>query len=176
MSEMTNEFIASKEFLNSYQWRQLRIDALSRYGSRCMCCGAEQKDGVVMNVDHIRPRKLYPSLALVFDNLQVLCNVCNHGKGNWLEHDWRSNDFTQEQKSNIPDGSKLFKVTKQWIEDNSTSECRSGFTFAQIALLTGEATKESRVGWKNKSIGKMITLKDARLFEEYGLLKRKSKK
>ena len=42
-----------------------------------------------MNVDHIKPRKKYPELALDKSNLQVLCEECNHGKGNWDETDWR---------------------------------------------------------------------------------------
>lgn len=42
-----------------------------------------------MNVDHIRPRSRFPELALTESNLQVLCETCNHGKGNWSERDWR---------------------------------------------------------------------------------------
>ena len=42
-----------------------------------------------MNVDHIKPRKKFPELALVEDNLQVLCGACNHGKGNWDQTNWR---------------------------------------------------------------------------------------
>lgn len=76
-------------FYSSYEWRKLRYAALKKYGAKCMCCGRVAEDGVVMNVDHIKPRKRYPELALCLDNLQVLCSVCNHGKGNWDETDWR---------------------------------------------------------------------------------------
>lgn len=34
-------------------------------------------------LDHIKPRRLFPELALVVENLQVLCGDCNEGKGNW---------------------------------------------------------------------------------------------
>jgi 5-methylcytosine-specific restriction endonuclease McrA len=44
--------------------------------------GATPEHESVMHVDHIKPRRKYPHLALVFDNLQVLCHDCNHGKGN----------------------------------------------------------------------------------------------
>ena len=79
----------SPDFLNSWEWRQLRMKALKLHGSRCQCCGATPSTGAVMNVDHIKPRRLYPMLALELDNLQVLCHECNHGKGNWDQTDWR---------------------------------------------------------------------------------------
>lgn len=81
--------ITSKEFLETYEWRKLRMQALKKYGTRCMCCGASPATGAVMNVDHIKPRKLFPSLAMDINNLQVLCHECNHGKGNWDQTDWR---------------------------------------------------------------------------------------
>jgi 5-methylcytosine-specific restriction endonuclease McrA len=81
---------ASDEFLASYEWRRVRMSALKHYGPRCQCCGATPRDGARMNVDHIKPRKLFPSLALSLDNLQILCNECNHGKGNWDMTDWRA--------------------------------------------------------------------------------------
>jgi 5-methylcytosine-specific restriction endonuclease McrA len=81
--------VSSVEFLESFQWRKLRMEALKKYGTTCQCCGASRKTGAVINVDHIKPRKLYPHLALCLDNLQILCHECNHGKGNWDITDWR---------------------------------------------------------------------------------------
>jgi hypothetical protein len=81
--------VASVEFLQTYEWRRVRMEALKKHGSRCQCCGATPATGAVMNVDHIKPRKLFPHLALSVDNLQVLCHECNHGKGNWDMTDWR---------------------------------------------------------------------------------------
>lgn len=80
---------ASDAFLMTYEWRKVRMEALKKYGARCQCCGATPAHGAVMNVDHIKPRKLYPHLALDLNNLQVLCHDCNHGKGNWDMTDWR---------------------------------------------------------------------------------------
>lgn len=81
---------ASKEFLQTYEWRELRYRAIRHYGAKCMCCGATTEQGAVMNVDHIRPRKLRPDLALDIGNLQILCGDCNAGKGNWDQTDWRT--------------------------------------------------------------------------------------
>lgn len=81
--------VALDSFLETYEWRKLRMQALKKYGPKCMCCGATPATGAVMNVDHIKPRKLFPHLALELSNLQILCHECNHGKGNWDQTDWR---------------------------------------------------------------------------------------
>lgn len=81
--------VVSDAFLSTYEWRRVRMQALKRHGARCQCCGATPATGAVMNVDHIKPRKLFPHLALDVENLQVLCHECNHGKGNWDMTDWR---------------------------------------------------------------------------------------
>jgi 5-methylcytosine-specific restriction endonuclease McrA len=83
-------------FYRSYDWKEIRYRVLLKYGRKCMCCGASEGDifayngdQVVINVDHIKPLRKYWSLRLDFDNLQVLCSDCNHGKGNWDETDFR---------------------------------------------------------------------------------------
>jgi 5-methylcytosine-specific restriction endonuclease McrA len=80
----------SAEFLDSYEWRRVRMAALKLYGPVCQCCGASKAQGAVIHVDHIKPRKLFPQLALNVNNLQILCHECNHGKGNWDMTDWRT--------------------------------------------------------------------------------------
>lgn len=82
--------VASDKFLESYEWRKIRLVALKMHGRKCQCCGASPETGAVMNVDHIKPRKLFPELALDINNLQVLCHECNHGKGNWDMTDFRT--------------------------------------------------------------------------------------
>ena len=80
---------SSDSFLKTYEWRSLRMLALKNHGARCQCCGATAANGVMIHVDHVKPRKTHPHLALALDNLQILCEVCNHGKGNWDTTDWR---------------------------------------------------------------------------------------
>jgi len=88
---------ASDAFLMTYEWRKVRMEALKKYGARCQCCGATPAHRAVMNVDHIKPRKLFPHLALDLNNLQVLCHDCNHGKGNWDMTDWRERNESPVQ-------------------------------------------------------------------------------
>ncbi len=82
----------SDEFLATYEWRRLRMVVIKRDGARCACCGASPDSGAVINVDHIKPRRLFPQLAMDENNLQVLCQDCNHGKSNWDMTDWRVAD------------------------------------------------------------------------------------
>lgn len=73
-------------FFQRQDWRILRYQALKVYGRKCALC--KQTEGR-MHVDHIKPRSLYPQLALIFDNLQILCEDCNLGKLNLDETDFR---------------------------------------------------------------------------------------
>ncbi len=89
-------------FYRSYQWRKLRVAALeanrSRYGMlACECCG--MIDATPFHVDHIYPRSTHPDLALDPDNLQVLCDDCNIGKGTDYTTNWRGGtDPTPERR------------------------------------------------------------------------------
>lgn len=80
----------NEDFYNSKAWRSIRYMAFKQYGKHCMCCGATAQSGVVMHVDHIKPRSKFPELALTLSNLQILCEDCNIGKGAWDSTDWRA--------------------------------------------------------------------------------------
>ena len=89
LSDEEVAYIASNEFLTKDPWLQLRYATLERYGARCMACGRTPKDGITINIDHIKPRKYYPRLALDPNNTQPLCHQCNKSKGNQWVTDWR---------------------------------------------------------------------------------------
>ena len=91
----------SKGFYTSRAWRELRIKALHDNGFKCCACGREPRiHGVVLHVDHIKPRSKYPELELTFNNLQVLCEDCNLGKSNHYEEDWRLGTPLRPQRGN----------------------------------------------------------------------------
>lgn len=81
--------LPSEKFYNSPEWSKIRYKTLSNRGNRCECCGRSPKNGVVIHVDHIKPRSIFPELALEEDNLQILCDQCNIAKSNSDETDWR---------------------------------------------------------------------------------------
>lgn len=83
-------YLKSKEFLLSNAWKDMRYRILTKYGATCQCCGRNYKEHkVVIHIDHIKPRSLFPELALDESNLQVLCEECNLGKSNVYDTDWR---------------------------------------------------------------------------------------
>jgi hypothetical protein len=76
-------------FYQSIEWIRIRYEALKRGRGVCECCGVGPQQGAVLNVDHIKPRRLFPELSLDLENLQVLCAQFNMGKGNDDQTDWR---------------------------------------------------------------------------------------
>ena len=91
-----------KEFWQSPEWLKLRYAVLQKHGARCQCCGSTAQHGTRIHVDHILPRSKFPKLALEENNLQVLCEQCNLGKGTWDYTDWRGDDrLTAEQKQHL---------------------------------------------------------------------------
>lgn len=84
------KYVPSDIFFSSDEWRTLRYRALEAQSGACQCCGRSRKvHGVVLHVDHIKPRSKFPELALELDNLQILCADCNLGKSNKFATDWR---------------------------------------------------------------------------------------
>jgi hypothetical protein len=74
-----------ESFYDSTEWKKLRYSVLLKNSRECMACGSIEN----IHVDHIKPRSQYPDLQLVEDNLQILCEPCNIGKGAWDTTDWR---------------------------------------------------------------------------------------
>ena len=84
-----NRKISNKAFYCSREWRELRVKALIKHGRKCCLCGRTVKDGIILHVDHIKPRSIYPEQQLELSNLQILCEDCNLGKSNKYKDDWR---------------------------------------------------------------------------------------
>lgn len=81
----------AQELYKSKEWRSLRVNIIEDQKGRCQMCGRSYKDhGVVIHVDHIIPLSIDWSKRLDKNNLQLLCEDCNLGKGNHYKTDWRS--------------------------------------------------------------------------------------
>lgn len=88
------------DFFNSNTWQRLRFEVLADSQGRCVLCGRSYREhGVALEVDHIKPKSRFPSLALDKTNLQVMCFDCNRGKGNRDTTDWRAdNDEVESER------------------------------------------------------------------------------
>lgn len=76
------DYLISSKYERSLMSDSLRYDVFARDGYRCCICGASQKDGVKLHVDHIIP--VSKGGKTVMNNLQTLCDRCNLGKSNKL--------------------------------------------------------------------------------------------
>lgn len=76
-------------FYASKKWRVLSYKAKLKHGRQCQCCGARAEDGVLIVSDHIKPIRFFWNLRLDIENVQVLCQPCNLGKGSWDKTDHR---------------------------------------------------------------------------------------
>lgn len=86
------EIRVRSQFYQTKKWKTLRSDVLHKHPHICACCGEDLK-GKPKHVDHIRPRSKYPELELDYDNMQLLCEACNMGKGNRYETDFRPEEL-----------------------------------------------------------------------------------
>lgn len=76
------KFNTQTNFYRTKAWRELRLSILLESDCSCKICGITSERGAILHVDHIKPRSLYPDLALDKSNLQVLCEDCNIAKSN----------------------------------------------------------------------------------------------
>lgn len=80
---------ATTDFLKTEEWFVLKAQTIAKYGCTCMRCKKKISRWMDINVDHIKPRKLFPTLANNPNNLQILCGSCNKAKGNKHDTDYR---------------------------------------------------------------------------------------
>lgn len=107
----TYQILNPRYFYASREWRELRYETLRLNaiahthdgGPQCRLCGKTAwADGVTLHVDHIKPRSLFPELALSPANLQVLCSDCNIGKSwRWMDH-WHRTAVPNRRQLQLP--------------------------------------------------------------------------
>jgi 5-methylcytosine-specific restriction endonuclease McrA len=114
-------------FYHSPEWIELRKQVLKKYGATCMICGRSKKDGAAINVDHIMSRKRWPSKALDFENMGVLCGYHNKIKGNEYWGDYRKSDWIPNEtaKSALDKGLQISGASIQDLTQEQREHLRS---------------------------------------------------
>jgi hypothetical protein len=92
MDQVQKDWYKSEFFLKSKEWLELRYKIITKYGAKCQCCGRDRNDGAIIQIDHIKPRSIYPELATDESNLQCCCRECNLGKSYKFTTDWRTTE------------------------------------------------------------------------------------
>ena len=67
-------------FYQSRAWYRIRTKVLIRDKYTCVNCGVSVRGKGMARVDHIRPRKYYPELALHIRNLRLICVLCDNAR------------------------------------------------------------------------------------------------
>ena len=77
---------AGKDFFSSYNRRENRVFRVVRERLATMCAGARRcgycEDSVGDEVEHIRPKDLYPEAVFAWENYLLACGPCNGAKNN----------------------------------------------------------------------------------------------
>lgn len=68
----------------------LRWQVFQRDNWKCLSCGRDSSDGIILHIDHIVPRSKGGKDHI--ENYQTLCNICNIGKSNKDQTDLRNRD------------------------------------------------------------------------------------
>lgn len=124
-------------FYESFVWAKLRYRALRKYGHRCMSCGLSGTS-TVLHVDHILPRSKHPDKEMDINNLQVLCEKCNIGKGNEFE-----DDFTIIAMSKVKPRELTVRQVRKKIRIYSQSLSEAQKTIIKMKLRHAAAVRLS---------------------------------
>jgi 5-methylcytosine-specific restriction endonuclease McrA len=81
-------------FYSTPAWKALRREALRRDGHCCVICRKDVSGWKQSRVDHIKPRKTHPHLALDLANTRTLCT--QHDNQSHSEK-WRGGDARVER-------------------------------------------------------------------------------
>jgi hypothetical protein len=63
----------ARKLHSSVAYRKLRRFALDRANNQCQICSSQHK----LHLDHVKPKSLFPELALNKDNVRILCQDCH---------------------------------------------------------------------------------------------------
>ena len=77
-AEKQRAYAQSRDYQRSLMTPALRYAVLKRDHFRCQICGASQKDGAILEVDHYLPVSKGGKTEM--NNLRTLCWQCNRGK------------------------------------------------------------------------------------------------
>ena len=79
---------ASTSISEPIGWLKKRFVIFERDGFKCRYCGRAAETGVVLEIDHVKPRSFGGSDDM--ENLVTACHECNMGKADRLLEDYKA--------------------------------------------------------------------------------------
>lgn len=83
LSYIHNDKPIPQSVQNRYNHNQIKDTLKDESFSKCMYCESKIKHIAYEHIEHIKPkaRRKYPELTFEWDNLGLVCPLCNHNKG-----------------------------------------------------------------------------------------------
>lgn len=149
---MTSITEKAKQIRRSTEYKEWREKVLTRDNNSCVLCGSQEN----IEVDHIKPFALYPSLALEISNGRTLCHKCHkktdtYGhlskfKGDSPIHPLLSGDLFYKIKSlpsSIDIGNKQIGLSIKY--DTNIAKWFSGYQVKKIKLMASSNTIDGSI-------------------------------
>lgn len=160
-AEQQCELLGSN-FYKSRVWKIVRQRALKIYGAECHCCLSQGSKLEPLHVDHIKPKSLYPRLALDITNLQILCKKCSEQKSNLHETDYRpelhkkfAEDYTYNNKS-------IEKILLERAKPSDEKKLKQTKNPRNLKKLSKSERKKRKKEWRGEVELQVMFLQDAR--------------
>ena len=82
-------------FTDTPEYNIFRLKILARDNYACQKCGIRGAKGIrpILEIHHIKPRSIYPELAMEENNVQTLCKECHKKTDSYLKNKFRMKKF-----------------------------------------------------------------------------------
>lgn len=74
--------------LESYRYAPLKQHLILEANGKCIYCESKITHLYYGDVEHIRPKSIFPGERLNVDNLALACALCNNAKGNYWDENY----------------------------------------------------------------------------------------
>jgi uncharacterized protein (TIGR02646 family) len=156
---------ANRLYTNARQsrWFGPVIDALRGMagpGERCMFCSGSE----CSQVEHFQPKAIFPTLALVWENLLWVCGICNQFKGDRFPPDTEQGErIIDPVTENVWDFffvDEFGNLTERWRPELDSPDPRARITVEVLGLDRDalQRTRQSRLEDLKEKVTDALTL------------------
>lgn len=154
--------LLGNNFYKSRVWKTVRQRALKIYGTECHCCLSRGSKLEPLHVDHIKPKSLYPNLALDITNLQILCKKCNEQRSNLHETDYRPELHKKFAEDYAYNNKSIDKIILERTKLSDEKKLKQTKNPRNLKKLSKSERKKRKKEWKGEIKLQVMFLQEAR--------------